>query len=233
MANECEEKKIISDLPVECKLCGVTIRQSRNLRRHIDQMHSRSKSIQDNKIKRKKKLMPIPMYCNVPTSCPIEGRTAAGTKSSLTDDFSQDSFSQLTEEILNYSEGSESDGNSFSTSVTISSTASDHSLKNTINDSQATESPPTCSTPCSSLVNVRTQNSTTLLEENVCFQLSTKNDSHSTIISAAAEVKMDTISSVERYDCSNSEDACHVNDVTLKELENQLFSACFCSSENI
>ncbi|XP_054283000.1 transcription factor GAGA-like isoform X1 [Macrosteles quadrilineatus] len=32
-------KKLVSDLPVECTVCGVTLRQSRNLRRHMELIH--------------------------------------------------------------------------------------------------------------------------------------------------------------------------------------------------
>ena len=229
ISNELEEKKIISDLPVNCKLCGVTIRQSRNLRRHIDQMHLRSKSKQENGIKRRRK--PVPMTGDGPTSCSIEGQRTEDIESSLTDEFSEDSFSQLTDEILNYSGGSESDEKSFSNTV-ITSTTSDYSLENAISNSQAAASPSVCS--ISSLSMVKTQETlSSMLEEDLCFQLPTKNDSNSTLTSTVAGDKLGTIPSVERYDCSNLDDSVHVNDMNLKELENQLFSACFCSNENI
>uniref|UniRef100_A0A1B6EF13 BTB domain-containing protein n=1 Tax=Clastoptera arizonana TaxID=38151 RepID=A0A1B6EF13_9HEMI len=41
--NPCGEegnvKKLMSDLPAECTVCGVTLRQSRNLRRHMELIH--------------------------------------------------------------------------------------------------------------------------------------------------------------------------------------------------
>lgn len=38
-------------------------------------------------------------------------------------------------------------------------------------------------------------------------------------------------SSVKIYECNSLEDSCNMNDITLKELETQLFSVCFCSAE--
>lgn len=228
-ANESEEKKIVSDLPVNCKLCGVTIRQSRNLRRHIDQMHSKMKLKHKNVSKRTEKL--LEMSRDMGPKNLLEKPSVDRADSSLMEDFSQDSFSQLTEEILNYSAGSESDESSFSNNtVTISSTYTNACLtENTVHNSHAITSP-VSSTSNSSVVS--TQTLPTLLEDDLCFQLSTKSDPTSTVTSNAG-TKNDGSAPVEQFECSNLDDSCHVNDIALKELESQLFSVCFCSTENI
>lgn len=37
--NVLDVKKLVSDLPAKCTVCGVTLRQSRNLRRHMELIH--------------------------------------------------------------------------------------------------------------------------------------------------------------------------------------------------
>lgn len=97
-----DEKKIISDLPVNCKLCGVTIRQSRNLRRHIDHMHLkqklRSKS-KDTKDKESESESVLNTFKAAFTKKIDDFNNNPGTSAVL--NFSEDSFTQLTEEIFN------------------------------------------------------------------------------------------------------------------------------------
>lgn len=146
-------------------------------------------------------------------------------------DFSEDSFSQLTEEILNYSAHSESESNkrTFSNSLSISSASGNSCL---VEDVIATPRDSSSSTSSSSVVN--SQSLSGLLEDNVYFQLTRKNTvaASAKIAGQAESVSSDSSSSVENFECANLDDSCNVNDIALKELENQLFSVCFCSVEN-
>ena len=198
--NGFEEKKIISDLPVDCKFCGVTIRQSRNLRRHIDQMHSKMESKSKNARKKSGK----PVLTNREAGTRIDEKDTGAPSSPLITEFSQDSFSQLTEEILSYSTGSESEENSFPKTITLSSTS------------------------------VNTTGSLEKLDRNeLCFQLSTKSGNSGTNSSHTSSGVNPNSSVGEQFACSHLDDSCNVNDIALKELESQLFSACFRSTENI
>lgn len=214
-----DDKKIISDLPVNCKLCGTTIRQSRNLRRHMDQRHSQLKPFQSQK------------YPALSTPANLKEKCGGKNKhnASLLD-FSEDSFSQLTEEILNCSAHTEStsNDNSFSNSLSISSTSVDTCLMDdgtpTCNDSHSTHPVSTSNS----------QSFSELLEENMCFPVTTKNSASVPVETSdqTETASSNSCTSAENFECSHIIDSCNMNDLALKELENQLFSACFCSAEN-
>lgn len=127
-----DEKKIISDLPVNCKLCGVTIRQSRNLRRHIDHMHLKQKLRSKSKEAKGKEPEGKSVFNTFKAAFTKKIDDLNNNPSTSTVlNFSEDSFTQLTEEIfsctavstLSSGEGSFSSSNIQMTSSTCSSAA--------------------------------------------------------------------------------------------------------------
>ncbi|KAK7590076.1 hypothetical protein V9T40_001689 [Parthenolecanium corni] len=193
-----DEKKIISDLPVNCKLCGVTIRQSRNLRRHIDHMHLkqklRSKS-KDTKDKESESESVLNTFKAAFTKKIDDFNNNPGTSAVL--NFSEDSFTQLTEEIFNCTAVS-----------TLSSGESSLSSSNI----QMTSS--TCTYAAEPLPRPPNGDS--------CAPAST---------ACSGNDGQTKSSAAKTYECNSLEDSCNMNDITLKELETQLFSVCFCSAE--
>lgn len=218
-------------MPVNCKLCGVTIRQSRNLRRHIDQKHSKPK----NQLKQKKLKEKVVLKQKINPSSKItsiKGNELNNSIPAVLLNFSDDSFTQLTEEILNYSITREltSNENSFS-SLSAAPLTENCLVEETIPVSthNLSISPSTFSdSSSSSVLTVQSRSLSTLLEKDLCFPLSTSD----TLIMTTEPTKSmsnDSCASIGTFECSNLEDSCNANDTALKELENQLFSVCFCS----
>lgn len=162
-------------------------------------------------------------------------------------DFSDDSFNQLTEEIFNYSTIPDTitNTNSFSNSPCVSSVTLIDSclIEDVIPASQNTTTISTLA-PSSKLLYSLSGGSVpplSALLSDLCFHLpATTTKTMTTSTASIGDKKSPTTdsNSNENLDYTNLEDECcsssdNTQDMmTFKELDNQLLSACFCSSEN-